>query len=151
MADVALSGQDTININGTILTDQADGNVVELTFPGEIMKVKTGKNGNTIYAQDFSGRNAEAKIRVIRGSNDDQFLNNLLINQDNNAPSAVLVQGEFIKKIGDGQGNVTNDTYIISNGVFTKMVEAKDNAEGDTEQSVAIYTLKFSLAPRALT
>ena len=32
-----------------------------------------------------------------------------------------------------------------------KQVEGKSNVEGDTEQSVAIYMMKFSNAPRALT
>jgi len=58
---------------------------------------------------------------------------------------------EFSKKIGDGQGNITSDTYIMSGGVFTKQVEAKSNVEGDSEQSVAIYTIKWSNSPRVIT
>ena len=59
--------------------------------------------------------------------------------------------GQFVKKIGDGQGNITSDTYVCSGGVFTKQVEGKSNVEGDTEQSTATYTVKFSNAPRAIT
>ena len=59
--------------------------------------------------------------------------------------------GEFIKLIGDGSGNVNNDTYVLSGGVFMKQVMAKDNVEGDVTQSVAEYELKFSNAPRAIT
>lgn len=148
---IALSGSDTIVINGHLFVDLADQNVVELTFPTDISQVKTGKNGNSIYGLNESGKQCEVKVRVLRGSNDDQFLNNLLIQQQSNFAGTVLMIGTFIKKIGDGQGNILSDTYIMSGGVFTKQVEAKSNVEGDTEQSISIYMMKFSNAPRAIT
>lgn len=151
MGAVALSGSDTININNQVLSDLADGNCVELTFPNDIANVKTGKNGNSIYGLNESGKQCEVKLRVLRGSTDDKFLNNLLSQQQNNFAGTVLLIGQFIKKIGDGQANITSDTYIMSGGVFTKQVEGKTNVEGETEQSIAIYTIKFSNAPRVLT
>lgn len=151
MSAIALSGSDTININNTVLSDLADGNCVELTFPTDIANVKTGKNGNSIYGLNESGKQCEVKLRVLRGSSDDKFLNNLLVQQQANFAGTVLMIGTFVKKIGDGQGNITSDTYIMSGGVFTKQVEGKTNVEGETEQSVAMYTLKFSNAPRAIT
>jgi len=151
MASVALSGSDTIVINSRLLTALADQNCVELTFPSDIAQVKTGKNGNSIYGLNETGKQCEVKVRVLRGSSDDQFLNNLLIQQQANFAGTVLLLGNFIKKIGDGQGNITSDTYIMSGGVFTKQVEAKMNVEGDTEQSISIYMMKFSNAPRAIT
>lgn len=151
MSTVALSGSDTTMINNRILADLADGDCVALTFPNEISQVKTGKNGNSIYGLNESGKQCEVKIRVIRGSADDKFLNNLIAQQQANFAGTVLAIAQFIKKIGDGAGNILSDTYILSGGVFTKPVEAKNNVEGDTEQSVAIYTLKFSNAPRVIT
>ncbi len=151
MPAIALSGADTISINNHIFADLADGNAVELTFPNEIANVKTGKNGNSLYGLNESGRQSELKIRVLRASADDKFLNNLLAQQQNNFSGFPLMIGNFVKKIGDGKGNVTSDTYITSGGVFTKQVEAKMNVEGDTEQSVSIYTMKFSNTPRAIT
>lgn len=151
MSTIALSGADTIMLNNRIFSDLADGEVVALTFPNDIAVVKTGKNGNSIYGLNESGKQCEVKIRVIRGSADDKFLNNLLAQQQANFDGTVLMIGQFVKKIGDGQGNVTSDTYIMSGGVFSKQVEAKSNVDGDSEQSVAIYTLKFSNSPRALT
>ena len=62
----------------------------------------------------------------------------------------ILMTGEFIKKIGDGTGNITNDTYVMAGGIFTKQVEGKSSVEGDTEQSVSIYTLNYSNSPRAI-
>lgn len=150
MSTVAMSGSDTIKINNRILADLADADTAVLTFPNEIASVKTGKNGNSIYGLNETGKQCELVLRIIRGSADDKFLNNLMANQQNGFASFILMTGEFVKRIGDGIGNIANDTYITSGGVFSKMIEAKSNTEGDTEQSVAIYTLKFSNAPRII-
>ena len=129
----------------------ADGDVANLEFPNNIADVKTGKNGNSIYALNESGKNSELTLRVIRGSSDDKYLNQLLTAQNNNFASTVLMVGEFVKKVGDGQGNITNDTYVCSGGIFLRFVPAKSNVDGDTGQSVAEYKIKFSNTPRVLT
>lgn len=151
MATIALSGNDSIILNNRIFADLADGNVAELTFPNDIATVKTGKDGNSIYGLNETGKQSELKLRLIRGSADDKFLNGLLANQQLNFAGFPLMVGQFIKKIGDGAGNIKSDTYIMSGGVFTKQVEAKSNVEGESEQSVSIYTLKFSNSPRVIT
>lgn len=151
MSAVSLSGSDTININNTVLADLADGNCVEMSFPNDIGNVKTGKNGNSIYGFNESGKQCEVKIRVLRASADDKFLNNLLAQQQANFAGTVLMTGQFIKKVGDGLGNISSDTYIMGGGIFTKIPEAKTNTEGETEQSVSIYTIKFSNAPRVIS
>jgi hypothetical protein len=151
MPTVAMSGADSIKINGRILADLADGDVVALTYPNDFSNVKTGKNGNSIYGLNESGKQAEAVIRVVRGSADDKFLNSLISSQRNNFAGFVLLTGEFVKRLGDGTGNIAQDTYILSGGIFSKLVEAKSNVEGDTEQSISMYHLKFSNAPRAIT
>lgn len=150
MPNVSMTGSDTIKINGRILADLADGDCAVLTFPNELASVKTGKNGNSIYGLNESGRQSEVVLRVIRGSSDDKFLNSLLASQQNNFAGFILMQGEFTKVVGDGKGNVLTDTYILAGGVFSKATEAKSNVEGDTEQSVAVYTMKFSNAPRVI-
>jgi len=151
MSIQVLSGQDTAIINNRVLRDFADGDCVTLSFANEIASVKTGKNGNSIYGLNESGRQCDVEMRLIRGSSDDQFLNNLLSQQTFNFSGFILMIGEFIKKVGDGAGNITNDTYIMSGGVFTKPVPAKTNTDGDVEQSVSVYSMKFSLTPRAIT
>lgn len=150
MPAVALSGNDTIQINNQVLNDLATGTVAELTFPNEIANVKTGKNGNSVYGLNETGKQAEFKVHVLRGSADDQFLNNLFIQQQNNFAGTVLMFGQFVKKIGDGTGVITSDTYTVSGGVFTKGIEAKMNVEGETDQSIAVYTMKFGNAPRSI-
>ena len=62
----------------------------------------------------------------------------------------ILLNGEFIKKIGDGQGNITNDTYLCTGGVPSKQIEAKSSAEGDVEQSVSVYTIRFAVCERTI-
>lgn len=151
MSIVAMTGDDTIVVNGRVFTDLADGDIVTLTFPNDIANVKTGKNGNSIYGFNATGKQCELKIRVIRGSSDDKFLNGLLVQQQGNFAGFPLMIGEFVKKIGDGSGKIMSDTYIMSGGVFTKIPEAKSNAEGDTEQSVSVYTIKFSNSPRIIS
>jgi hypothetical protein len=151
MGSVSLSGSDTTIINNQVLADLADGNCVELDFPNDIANVKTGKNGNSIYGLNESGKQCEVKVRVLRGSSNDKYLNNLLAQQQANFAGTVLLTGQFTKKIGDGLGNITSDTYIMSGGIFTKQVPGKSNVEGETEQSISIYTIRFSNAPRVLT
>lgn len=153
MAGIALSGNDTVTINGTVLQDLADGNCVELTFPNDISNVKIGKNGNAIYGLNTTGQMSESKFRVLRASSDDQFLLSLLNAQQLNYAGSVLLVGQFIKKVGDGQGNITSDTYNLSGGTFTKVPEAKTNVEGEAEQSVSVYTIKWANTPtvRAIT
>lgn len=151
MSTVAMSGADTIMINNRVMNDLADGNAVELTFPNDIANIKTGKNGNSIYGLNETGKQSECKIRLIRGSADDKFMNGLLAQQQSNFSGFPLMIGQFIKKIGDGLGSLANDQYIMSGGIFTKQVEAKMNVEGEAEQSVSVYTMKFSNSPRIIT
>lgn len=150
MSTVAMSGSDTIKINNKILVDLAEGDTVTLTFPNELAAIKTGKNGNSIYSINESGRQAEVVLRIIKGSSDDKFLANMLASQKANFASFVLMTGEFIKQIGKGDGKVISDTYIMSGGIFSKEVESKSNVEGAVEQSVSVYTIRFANAPRVL-
>ena len=151
MANVAMSGDDTVLINNRSFTSFADGDFAKLSFPNKIANVRIGKNGNATYGLNQAGKMAEFELRLIRDSADDQFLNALLLQQQNNFSAFPLMFGTFVKLIGDGSGNVGNDTYIVSGGVFVEQVMAKSNAEGDTEQSVAVYKINFSNSPRALT
>src|SRR5579859_7672501 len=113
MGTIALTGSDAAVLNNRILSDFADGDCIQLTYPNDISNVKTGKNGNSIYGLNETGKQCEVKVRVLRGSADDKFLNNLLVQQQANFAGTVLMIGQFIKKIGDGQGNITSDTYIM--------------------------------------
>jgi hypothetical protein len=150
MSTKSLSGKDTITINDRVLVDFADGDSAVLTFPNEIMNVKTGKNGNSIYAYNETGKQVDVDLRIILGSSDDKFLNSLFANMKQDPPSFILMTGEFVKRVGDGSGNVNRNIYSLSGGVFRQEIDVKENVEGDTEQSVALYRLRFTNAPRSI-
>ena len=147
---VSLTGKDTVIINGRILNDFADGDVAKLEYPNEIVTVKKGKNGNAIYALNVAGEIVDFEIRVIRGGSDDQFLQGLLTPMQDNLPGFVLLTGELVKNAGDGQGNIIQDIYNLTGGVFTKKPGAKENVEGDVEQALVVYSMKFSDAQRTI-
>ena len=148
MAIAALTGKDTIKINGRILNEFADGDVAVLTFPNDLMQVKTGKNGNSIFGFSNTGRQCELVLKVIRGGADDKFLNNLLALMIQDPSIFTLLTGEFSKNVGDGAGNVIFDVYILSGGVFKKSPEVTENAEGDVKQAIAEWHFIFSNGPR---
>ena len=147
---LSLTGNDTLKLRDRVFADFADGDYATLTFPNDIAALKTGKDGNTIYALNETGRQCELVIRVLRGSSDDKFLQNILATQKNNFSGFVTLEGELVKRVGDGQGNITTDTYLVTGGVFTKNVEVKSSAEGDTDQSVSVYTIHFGNNSRTL-
>lgn len=150
MATFSVTGNDTLTLFDRTFVDFADGDNTTIAFPNELVTVKTGKNGNTIYAKNETGNNADVTLRVIRGSADDRFLQGKLTEQQNDLPAFVLGQGEFVKRTGDGEGNVANDIYNLQGGVFMRKVDGKENVEGDTEQSVSVYMMKFALATRSI-
>ena len=86
-----------------------------------------------------------------RGSSDDKRLNGLFQSQENNFTGFVLLSGAVVKRLGDGAGNITYDTYPLEAGMFRRAVDVASNVNGDTNQGVSIYTIRFALATRALT
>ena len=153
---VSLTGNDTIIIgqNGLtprVLKDLADGDVAMLEFPNDIAGVKTGKNGNSIYAFNATGRTANGTVRVLLGSADDKYLNARYNEYRNDPASFPLIEGEFVKRVGDGQGNVASVTYRLGGGIIQKLPTVKENTEGDTEQAVAVWGILFTNSDRAIT
>jgi hypothetical protein len=150
MATNTLTGSDTITINDRVLTDFGDGSVVNITFPNELVAVKTGKNGNAIYSLNETGRQADVELRILRGSEDDKFLNSLKINMESDIAAFTLLSGEFVKRIGDGLGNVNREIITLSGGVFSQNNDTQSNVEGDTEQALTVYRLRFSNGNKAI-
>lgn len=146
----SITGNDTLIINGRNLINLADGDNVSLTRPQESSSVKTGKNGNTLYAFNTTGQQGVMSVRVVRGSADDAFLNGLVKRWAIDPATFTLMQGVFIKRVGDGTGFVRSDTHVLEGGVPSKETESKSNAEGDTEQSVTVYEFKWGKVTRAV-
>lgn len=147
---VALTGKDVIQIDDRVLNDLADGDAVMISYPNDLAVVKTAKNGNTIYAFNETGRQVEVALRVLLGSSDDKYLNSRLQEMKNDFSAFILIDGNFVKRVGDGQGNMSSDVYQMSGGVFKKQGDAKSSAEGDTEQSVVVYTIAFGNGDKSI-
>jgi len=147
---VALTGKDTTIIDTRRLTDLGTGDVVIIEAPNNLVELKQGKDGNAIYAYNASGKQTVVTLRVIRGSADDKYLAARMQEYINDPAAFVLISGEFIKRTGDGAGNITNEVYTMDGGVIQKMPSTKENVEGDTEQAVSIYTLVFANSDRVM-
>lgn len=153
---VALTGKDTVAIGSRgaaprIFADLADGDVGALDFPNNLVEAKTGKNGNTIYAFNSTGVVATFTIRVLRGSADDKFLNAEMNRFKLDPAGYTLIDGEIVKRVGDGEGKITSDVYSLDGGIVQKMPNVKENVEGDTEQAVTIWQVIFANSDRGLS
>lgn len=146
----AITAQDTLSLFDQVISDFSDGDVSTITFPNEISALKTGKNRNTIYTENQTGNNAVLVARLVMNSNNDRLFNARMIQQLQDMAAFTLINGQFVKRVGDGQGNVGRNVYTLSGGIFTKKVETKENVEGDTEQGTCIYTITFANAARSI-
>lgn len=150
MTTNVVTSNDTLTLSGRVFNDLGVDDVTVISFPNELVARKTGKNGNTIFAQNAQGFNADLTLRLIRGSSDDQFMQGIMNSVPTDFPSTVLLSGTFVKRLGNGQGNVISDVYTLSGGVISKPVEGKENVSGDVVQGEAIYMVKFGSAVRSL-
>lgn len=142
--------QGTLTLYGRVFNNFANGDVSQISFPNDLVKMTTGKGGNTIFSKDESGRNATATIRLIRGSSDDQFLQSKLSASKRDFASTELAFGEFVIRLGDGAGKVARDVFTMKGGMITKPVDGKENTAGDTEQGVVVYTINFADCDRSI-
>lgn len=149
MSIQTLTGSDTFVIFDTVLTGLADGDAVTITFSDDLMAVKTGKNGNTIYSQNESGNNADVVLRLMRGCTDDRMFQAKLAEMLQDIASFRLAEASYVKRLGDGQGEVLSDVYTLKGGVFMRKVDAKESTSGDTEEGISIYTMKFANITRS--
>ena len=149
MSIFSLTGDDSIIINDIPLNDFADGDIGSLSLPNNLFDMQTGKNGNTIFALDESGNNATLTVRVLMSSNDDKRLNGMIPKSKGFAQS-VLATGSVVKQVGDGQGNVSYNTYLLAGGMVQKKPDVKSNVNGDASQAVIEYVIQFAEANRAI-
>jgi len=144
MGTSSLTGNDTVTINGRNLTDFGDGDILDITFPNELVAVKKGKNQNSIFAYSEDGTLVNVSIRLIRSSPDDKFINSLRITMKQDFSAFSLITADFVKRVGDGLGNVSREIYALTGGVFAKESDTKSNTSGDTDQAVSIYNFTFT-------
>lgn len=147
---IVLIGKDTLKIDGDIINELGNGVNVEITFPNEKGAIVKGKGNNAIYTKNEQGTIAQMVIRVLRGSKIDKTLNSRILQQDTDFAGFTLVNAEFIKRMGKGNGELINEIYFLSGGIFKNNVAGQSNTDGDAEIGVAVYTLHFRSANRII-
>ena len=155
MASVSLTGQDSVVFfragTALVLSGFADGDTVMLEYPNNSVEAKPGKNGNVLFAFNSTGVLVNATLRLLLGSNDDKFFNSRLAELQADISSFILMDAEFVKRVGDGAGNITAVTYRLGGGIIQKPPPVKENVEGDTEQSVVLWNILFTNSNRIIT
>jgi hypothetical protein len=151
MAIYALTGNDSLILNDRVIKELSDGSTIEVSYQNDRIGMSTGKNNNTVIAENRQGLNASLTLRVVRGGADDRWLNGLSIQQDKDLPSFNLINGSFTKRIGNGQGSVKYDNYTLLGGVFNRFPDVQENLVGDTEQGTVVYTIMFAQCQRGLS
>lgn len=144
MAIDTLVGQDTIIIDGRQITDVGYGDVVTIDMPNAFTSLETGKDGNTVFIFQESGRQINVKIRVLVGREDDQWLNAKLEQMKNDFIHHTLFSMTLAKQVGDGQGQVITTRWSLEGGVFTTPPSTRYNVSGDGEQAIQEYSLAFA-------
>ena len=149
-AITTITGKDTLTLNGRVFADFATDDTSVLQMPNKLVDIKTGKNGNTVFALNNTGYNGKLALKLMRGSPDDQFMLGLLNTMTGNFPATVLINGNFVKNMGDGTGTTLNDSYTLSAGLIDQIPDAKDNASGETDQATTTYNIMFAQISRGI-
>lgn len=133
-----------------ILSDFADGTVAELSAPNELSAITTGYNGNSLGSHNEPGRQRDLTLRVVKGSSDDKRLNvsyNLWKNRDRKFKPLTIT---FTKNIAHSDGSITNDKVTCWFGLPTGQPTQMVDTNGNTEQVVSIYTIRFGNSERSM-
>ena len=150
MGQYALTGNDTLIINDRVIRDFSDNSTVEIAYENDKVGISTGKNDNTIFSDNRQGGNCSITLRLLRGSGDDIYFNGLSVEQSRDLPAFTLMNGSFSKRIGDGNGVIRFDNYVLQGGAFRRNVDVQENLQGETEQGTSVYQIFFAKAQRAI-
>jgi len=138
-----LTGDDTFVLWGRVLSDLADGSVVQISADNNIASSVVGKNGNIIIAKDEQGKKCTIELRVLKGSLDDIFVMRYYRTYEIDSALFKVGNGSFSKRLGDGFGNVVYDTRYLRAVHFTKApYDATQNVNGETDQAVTVYQMQ---------
>ncbi len=140
-----VSGNDIFNFNGTVISGHADGDAYKLEPSGPIAEYKVSKDGNSIVAYKYTGQLQKVQMRLVRGCADHIMMLGRLSQWQASPNTFPLLFAEYIKSTGDSKGNVFNEVYVLSGGVFEMNPAAVTNVDGSTESSVAVFHFLFRL------
>lgn len=144
MATYTITGDDTLTLNNRVFTDFATDDFSTITFDNNLSELKTGKNQNTIFAKNETGNNATLNIRLMKGSSDDRYLQGIISADERDYVGSGLINGEFVKRLGDGESNIIREVATLLGGKIQKKVPTKGNSSGDIEQGVSVYVVMFA-------
>lgn len=134
------SANTTVTLNGRALVDLAQGDAVSIEFPNETSSKTMGINSSSVVKFRMDRNSANVKIKVLKASTDDVFLNSAL-NQEKPTVFSGSIKTNFSR---DGVDGV--DSYALENGTITKRpADTKNNVDGD---EVMEYELNFVSAVR---
>lgn len=133
-----------------VLSDFAAGAVAELSAPNDLSSMATGYNGNSLGAHNEPGRQRELSLRLVKGSSDDKRFNkNYNLWKDRSIRFKPLKMS-FTKNVAHEDGSITKDTVDCFFGLPSGQPTQVSNTEGDTEQVISVYMIKFGNSERSL-
>lgn len=133
-----------------IISDLANATVTEFSGDNELSTITTGYNGNGLGAHNEPGRQRLATIRLVKASDDDKRLNENYTLWKNRDSRFRPLKASFTKNIAHSDGSLANDTLYCYFGLPTGQPSQANNTEGDTEQVVSVYTIRFADNDRVL-
>lgn len=133
-----------------VLNDFAAGAVADLTAPNEISSTTTGYNGNSLGAHNEPGRQRECSLRIVKGSDDDKRLNQNYNLWKNRSSLFRPLKMSFTKNVAHEDGSLTKDTVDCFFGLPAGQPAQTVNTEGDTEQVISVYMLRFGNSERSM-
>ena len=138
-----LQGNDSLILDGFIIEDGADQDCVVLEFPNDLSTIARGKNGNVLITKNEQGNICNITLRVALNGKTDKYLNNKLIQFNNDPTSFVMLNGVFTKYTGDGKGNASKKVFNLSSGVVLRNAGTTDSSVGNIDTVVSVYQLQF--------
>jgi hypothetical protein len=148
-ATSAITQLDTLQINNQVISTFANNDCGKVTFPNELVEIDVGKNGNVLAAINFKGFICDFEIRLVMGASDDQYLNGLLNQFMSGSPS--FNTGFFTKNFVDANSNVVSASISVQGGFIQKAPEMIISANGNIEQTVALWKLRFGYWNRVVS
>jgi hypothetical protein len=132
----------TLVLNGSAITDFADGDILTLAPVNPITAHINGAGGAVSISKRSDGAVHDLTVRVLQASDSDIFLNNA---QEQNA---IVVFNGSIKENFVKQGSDGVDSYILENGSFTDRPTAtKNNLDGG---KILEYKIRFRTVSRSI-
>lgn len=138
-ADSLAITKDTLTRN---LKNFAQGAIAQVTFNNDIANSDVAKDGG-IVSPDVRGGLAELTVRLLAGSDDDNFFLNEIASYRQNSSGYIMLGATFIKNFGDGRGNVSKRTYTLNGGAVSRIPQFTTDVNGDVEQAINVYLIRF--------